>query len=238
MEELVRSGLRNRILASIEEADFALLRPHLVPVTLSFRQRLQAANRRVKAAYFLDGGIASVVAVTTGSHSQAEIAVIGWEGMTGLPIVLGADRSACEVFIQAEGHGHRIAAEDLRNAMNQSPSLVSVLLKYVHVFTVQVGHTALANAHGKVEERLARWLLMAEDRIVKHELLLTQEFLALMLAVGGAGVTMALQHFESRGLVTTGHGSITINDRDGLEESANGLYGVPEAEFERLFPLR
>jgi Histidine kinase-, DNA gyrase B-, and HSP90-like ATPase len=88
MEEVVRTGLRNRLLASLPEADLVLLRPHLVPVTLGFRQRLQLSNRRVKAAYFLDSGIASVVAVATGSRSQAEVAIVGWEGMTGLPVVL------------------------------------------------------------------------------------------------------------------------------------------------------
>jgi hypothetical protein len=123
MDELVRNGLRNRLLSSLSRADVALLQPLLVPVKLRFRQRLQSANRTVKAAYFLDSGIASVVAVANGSRSQAEVAVIGCEGIVGLPIVLGARRSPCEVFIQVEGRGYCIPAEDLTNAMNQSPNL-------------------------------------------------------------------------------------------------------------------
>jgi CRP-like cAMP-binding protein len=115
--------------------------------------------------------------------------------------------------------------------MAESASLVKALLKFVHVFGVQSAYTALANAHGKIEERLARWLLMAQDRIGEDELILTHEFLSLMLGVRRAGVTVALQHFESTGLISTSRGSITIKDRDGLEESANGLYGTPEAEF-------
>jgi hypothetical protein len=153
-----------------------------------------------------------------------------------MPIVLGASRSPCEVFMQVEGHGHCIPAGDLTDAMAQSPALRDALLSYAHVYTVQASYTALANAHGKIEERLARWLLMAQDRIAHDELLLTHEFLALMLGVRRAGVTVALQHFESTGLITTGRGNIVIKDRDGLEESANGLYGAPEAEYERLFP--
>ena len=207
-----------------------------MPVTLGFRQRLQLSNRRVKAAYFLDSGIASVVAVATGSRSQAEVAIVGWEGMTGLPVVLRAGRSPCEVFIQVEGHGQCIQADDLLSAMSQSAALQDTLLRFAHVFTVQSGYTALANAHGKIEERLARWLLMAQDRIANDELLLTHEFLSLMLGVRRAGVTVALQHFESGGLIAANRGSVIIKDRDGLEESANGLYGAPEAEFERLFP--
>src|SRR5262245_31846935 len=205
-------------------------------MTLRFRQRLQSANRTVKAAYFPDSGIASVVAIATGSRSQAEVAVVGCEGMVGLPIVLGAKRSPFEIFIQVEGHGHCIPAQDLTTAMEQSPALREALLLYSHVFTVQASYTALANAHGKIEERLARWLLMAQDRIAQDELLLTHEFLALMLGVRRAGVTVGLQHFEHAGFIETGRGSIVIKDRDALEESANGLYGAPEAEFERLFP--
>jgi CRP-like cAMP-binding protein len=235
MEELVRNGLRNRILGSLSPAELAALQPKLVPVPLRFRQRLQSANRTVKAAYFPDSGIASVVAIATGSRSQAEVAVVGFEGMVGLPIVLGTRRSPCEIFIQVEGHGYCIPAADLRDAMDQLPALRDALLRYVHVFSVQSAYTALANAHGKIEERLARWLLMAQDRIAGKHLLLTHEFLALMLGVRRAGVTVALQHFESRALIATSRGEIIITDRDGLEESANGLYGTPEAESERLF---
>jgi CRP-like cAMP-binding protein len=238
MEELVRSGLRNRLLGSLETADWIVLKSHLVPVRLDFRKRLQSVNRTVKDVYFPDSGIASVVVVANGSRNQAEVAVVGCEGMTGLPVVLGAERSPFEVFIQVEGHGHSIPAEDLRSAMAASASLVRALLNYAHVFSVQASYTALANAHGKLEDRLARWLLMAQDRVEDSELVLTHEFLSLMLGVRRAGVTVALQHFESRGLITTHRGSITIKDRDGLEEAANGFYGAPEAEFERLFAPR
>jgi CRP-like cAMP-binding protein len=237
MEKPVRSGLRNNLLQSLSEADFALLQPHLVPTKLDFRMRLQSANRNVKAVYFIESGLASVVAVARGDHRQSEVAIIGHEGMTGLSVVLGADRSPYEIFMQVEGHGQCIPAVDLDIAMIESPSLVRTLLLFAHTFMVQEGYTALANAHGSLEEKLARWLLMAQDRIQARELVLTHEFLALMLGVRRAGVTIALQHFETKGLILTGRGHILIEDRDGLEESANGLYGTPEAEYERLFPI-
>jgi CRP-like cAMP-binding protein len=236
VEELIRSGLRNRILGSLSKTDFALLQPHLEPVRLRFRQRLQSPNRRVKAAYFPDSGIASVVAIATGSHIQIEVAVIGCEGMTGLPIVLDTGRSPCEIFVQVEGHGRCIPAHNLESAMESSPAIKNAFLKYAHILDIQASYTALANAQGKLEERLARWLLMAQDRIGQDELDLTHEFLALMLGVRRAGVTVGLQHFVLRGLVTTRRGFIVIRDRVGLEEAANGLYGAPEAEYERLFP--
>src|SRR5262245_16081344 len=236
MERPVRSGLRNRLLGAMSDADFALIHPHLVPVRLDFRKRLQSANRRVKAVYFPDSGLASVVAVGGGERLQAEVGVIGHEGMTGLASILGADRSPCEVFMQVEGDGHCITTSNLDDVTSESPTLLRTLLLFVHSFVVQASYTVLANAKGSLEERLARWLLMAQDRIDAKELVLTHEFLALMLGVRRAGVTIALQHYETQGLIATGRGSVTIKDRDGLEESANGLYGAPEAEYERLFP--
>ncbi len=203
---------------------------------LKFRQPLQRANRKIGAVYFPESGIASVVAVGGGERRQAEVAVVGWEGMTGLAVLLGAQRSPCDVFMQVEGEGHCIAADDLRKALERSTSLLAILLRYAHVFGVQSAYTALANSQGKLEERLARWLLMAQDRIDAEELLLTHEFLALMLGVRRAGVSVALEHFEAKGVIKIARGSVSILDRDGLQDCANGFYGQPEAEYERLFP--
>jgi hypothetical protein len=111
-------------------------------------------------------------------------------------------------------------------------------MRYAHAFAIQACHTTLANAQGKIEERLARWLPMAQDRVSGNELQLTHEFLAVMLGVRRTGVTTALHELEGRGLISTARGSVAILDRDGLEEGANSLYGVPEAEFDRLFSVR
>jgi len=134
---------RNRLLACMSRADLALLQPFFEPVVLRFRQRLESRTQKVKTAYFIQRGLGSVVAVNNGR--QTEIAIVGWEGMTGLPVVM-----------QVEGEGQCIAADNLRRAMKQSTTLSAFLLRYAHVFFVQVGHAALANAQGKIEERLAR----------------------------------------------------------------------------------
>ena len=236
MSDLGASNVqRNRILNALSNADLALLQPHLEATPLKFRQRLQSSNRSIRNVYFPGSGIASVVAIAGGERRQAEVAIVGREGMTGIPVVHGADRSPCDVFIQVEGDGHCISAQTLREAIRQSLTLLACLLRYAHAYGVQAHYTALANARGNIGERLARWLLMARDRVDDDELLLTHEFIALMLGVRRAGVTGALQDFETKGLIATARGAVTITDRDGLEESANGLYGAPEAEFERLF---
>ena len=146
-------------------------------------------------------------------------------------MIHGADRSPCDVFMQVEGAAHRITAQKLQEAIDQSITLLRCLLRYA----IQAHYTALANARGNIGERLARWLLMARDQLDSDEMLLTHEFLALMLGVRRAGVTEALQAFESKALLETARSSLTIKDREGLEECANGLYGPPEAEYERLF---
>jgi CRP-like cAMP-binding protein len=125
-------------------------------------------------------------------------------------------------------------ASPLREALNASPTLRIFLLKFVQTFMVQTAHTAIANGRATVEQRLARWLLMARDRLDGDELPLTHEFLALMLAVRRPGVTEALQKLEGRRLLRAERGRITICDRKGLEKIAGALYGAPEAELRRL----
>jgi CRP-like cAMP-binding protein len=236
MDQVLAKKQRNAILSALSATDLALLQPYLQSVALPFRHRMQSANRRIQTVFFVESGLGSVVAIGGGERRQAEVGVIGREGMTGLPIVLGVERSPCEIFMQVEGSGQSINADRLANAMDQSSSMARCFQRFAHVFAVQASYTALANAQGTIEERLARWLLMAQDRLGSDVLELTHEFLALMLGVRRAGVTTALQHFEAKAAIHTARGAVTIMDRGTLEECAAGLYGQPEAEFERLFP--
>ena len=224
----------NAVLRTLSDEDYGIIAPYLKDTSLKFRQKLQSENRNVQEVFFVESGIASVVAIG-GHRQQAEVAIVGNEGLVGLPVVLGVDRSPCEIFMQVEGEGKCISADDLDSAIAESRPILRHLLRYVHAFGVQSAYTALANAHGKLEERLCRWLLMAHDRHANGEMLLTHEFLALMLGVRRAGVTVALQQLEDKGLIGTARGMVSVIDRAGLEEGASGLYGQPEAEFERLF---
>ena len=137
--------------------------------------------------------------------------------------------------MQIGGGGQRIGAVELGHAIEQSAGLHWSLLRYGHAFVVQMGYTALANGRSKIEERLARWLLMAHDRVDGDLVPLTHEFLATMLGVQRPGVTVALGLLENKGLIQAERGVVSIADRKGLEEISNGAYGAPEAEFRRLF---
>jgi CRP-like cAMP-binding protein len=213
---------KNLLLSRLSASDFAMLEPHLEPVDLPVRKVLERGGRPIKDIYFPYSGFASVVA--DGGKRSIEVGLIGREGMTGLPVILGNDRNSNEVFIQAAGRGRCVRASDLRKAIEKSPSLHLCMLRYAHSFLEQTMRTAVANARSKIEERLARWLLMADDRIDGTDLPLTHDFLAMMLGVRRPGVTMAMQELEREGVVARKRGHVVIIDREALETMSNGTY--------------
>jgi CRP-like cAMP-binding protein len=224
----------NRLLLRLSGNDFALLEPHLRRVDLPLRKKLEIQNRPIEAIYFPESGFASVVANGSDEHS-IEVGLIGREGMTGLPVVMGTDRSTNDTYMQIAGGGLKIPVASFRKAVVPGGSLHRHFLLYAHSFVIQTTYTAIANGRSKIEERLARWLLMAHDRVGADELALTHEFLALMLGVRRAGVTVALQLLVKRGVIQAHRGGVTVLDREALKDLSNGAYGKAEAEFQRLF---
>jgi CRP-like cAMP-binding protein len=217
---------KNLIISRLSAAEMALLKSDLEPIELPLRYVLEEANEPISHSYFIQNGLASVVAGN--GRKRLEVGLIGCEGMSGIPIVLGNDRSPHETFMQVAGDGMRITADKLRAAFSQSRSLERVLLSFAHAFLNQTSSTALANGTATLEERLARWLVMANDRLEGNEVPLTHEFLSLMLGVRRAGVTVALNYLEQRALIRLARGQIEITDRKGLEAAANGTYHQPE----------
>jgi CRP-like cAMP-binding protein len=215
----------NRILACLSRADLNLLGSNLEEVDLPVRKQLHPRNKRIDHVYFPESGIASVVA--NGAHAL-EIGIVGREGMTGVALVMGIDeRPRHETFIQVAGKGHRLSANHLREASEAIPTLRQALLQYAYAFMTQMADTALSNGRHKIEERLARWLLLADDRLDNNHIPLTHEFLGVMLGTARPGVTIALQELERRGWITHRRGAVTIIDRKGLARSSNGAYHAP-----------
>lgn len=160
--------------------------------------------------------------------------MIGHEGVTGLAFILGAGSSRNRMMVQGAGSALRIPVRALSTIMDDNPLLGIRLRQFVHVFMVQAAQTALSNSNGKIEVRLARWLLMAHDRLQGDQMTLTHEFMAVMLSVRRQGVTVALHELEGRGLIRARRSAVMILDREGLIEFANGSYGIPEAEYTRV----
>jgi CRP-like cAMP-binding protein len=217
----------NRILSRLSREDFDLLAPHLAAIDLPVRMQLEARKRRIGTVYFIESGFASVVA--NGSNKPSiEVGIIGPEGMTGLAVVLGNERAQHETYIQVAGTGLRISTTNLREATESSVTLHRAMLRYANAFLMQTTSTALANGRSKIEERLARWLLMAHDRLDGQELPLTHEFLGLMLGTYRPGVTKAIRALEQDGLIVAHRRGISILDRKALEKRSNGTYVPPE----------
>lgn len=233
MATTARFSPGNRLLRSLSSSDIELLAPHLMTVVLRVPQDLERPNRSIHQVYFPDTGVASVVAINA-DGTRVEVGVVGCEGMTGVAVILGNERSPHSTYIQVAGRGMRIATADLRNAMGMSGSLRALLLRYVQTFMVQTAHTAIANARANLTQRLARWLLMAHDRVAVDKLPLTHEFLSLMLGVRRAGVTEAVHELTRLNLAKATRGEITILNRRGIEKIAGSYYGAPEMEYRRL----
>lgn len=234
MSDLHHLKTGNRLLQAFSPADFELVRGGLERLHVDHRFSLSKAGQALEYVYFPESGLASVTGALNGG--KVEVGLIGSEGFAGLPVVLGTSSSPTDVFVQMPGVFLRLPARRLREAMAQSSAVRDLLLRYVQVVLVQSAHTAMANASCTLEERLARWLLMCHDRNEGNELVLTHEFLAMMLGVRRPGVTVATHVLEGEKMIRANRGRITVLDRTKLEKLAGGSYGGPEAEYERLIP--
>lgn len=224
----------NGILLRLTPEDRAELEPHLEAVDLPLRRRVSFTDTPIEHVYFPTSGIVSIVTHVR-RDVPIEIGIVGREGMTGLPALLGAGSAPNESFVQAAGAGWRIETARMREAMTHSPALTQLVLLFIHAFMMQTAFSVLANGRASLTERLARWLLMSQDRVGGDMLPLTHELLSIMLGVRRAGVSTALRDLEELGLVARNRGNIAIIDRDGLAEAADGYYGPPEREYDRLF---
>jgi CRP-like cAMP-binding protein len=154
--------------------------------------------------------------------------------MVGTPALLGSETASNEAFVQLNGNGLRIPTAILLDAVDQSSDLRRRLLRFAQALSFQISQSAACNARHVVEERCARWLLAARDRVDGDELALTHEFLGIMLGVRRAGVTVAAGSLQQAGLISYRQGRVTILDRDSLEAAACECYRITRDEYDRL----
>lgn len=226
--------IRNRLLALLPQGERVAAEPHLESLVLEKDFCLAAADCDISHVYFLDEGIGSMVVVSP-EGNRAEAGMFGSEGFAPVPPAVLSRRSLHEVIIQSAGSGHRIEVPALWGLMQSCPTLISLMARASHNLATQVSYTALSNAVHQVDERLARWLLMAHDRVHADELTITHEYISLMLAVRRPSVTTALHILEGNRFIHSERGVITIRNRKALEEFAHDAYGKPEEEYRHLF---
>jgi CRP-like cAMP-binding protein len=230
---LKQTDLRNRLLRALPPEDFAALAPALRPEVMPLQRVLISANTQIRTVHFVEAGIVSVT--SDAPSGRVEIGLLGREALVGAaPVLLGDDRSPFTHFVQAAGHILSVDVSDLRAEVERRPALRGLLHRYIQAQTIQTAQTAFVNVRGGTPTRLARWLLMCDDRIEGEEITVTQEFMSLMLGVERPGVTIAMGSLVKDGLVAKRRGRVQIIDRERLLDLAGDGYGLAETEYARL----
>lgn len=223
----------NRILNALPRADYDRLAPHLQPVQLSLGDILYHPDESLTYVYFPRHGTVSVIALLADGKS-VEVGMVGNEGLFGLSALLGSNTVPLEALVQLPGDALRIRADLLKREFNQCGSLQDLILHYTQAFIIQIAQTAACNGTHSIEGRLARWLLMCQDRARSDELPLTHEFMSNMLGIRRSGVTEAAGNLQSAGLIKYHRGHVTVIDREGLQAKACECYEIVRREFGRL----
>jgi CRP-like cAMP-binding protein len=224
-------GVRNRLPRLLPPEVLVRLLPRMRPISLKIREGLLAPDTTIQAVYFVESGWVSLVA-SLEDGAQAELT--GREGMVGLPLVIGIDTPFVEAFLQADGSALSMEAGAFRNAMQEEPDLRDLLFRYLEAMHSQTTQTAACNGRHDLEQRLARWLLMAHDRADGDEFQITQDFLALMLCVYRPSVSVAVRTLQRAGMIRSRRGRMTVLDRGALEETTCDCYRVVKRRFDRL----
>jgi CRP-like cAMP-binding protein len=226
--------LQNRILSALPQGEYERIAPRLENVALPLGEILYHPEEPISWVYFPLGGTISLT-VPMENGAEAEVGVVGREGMLGLPVILGTHSTPLRAMVQVpNGGGLRMRADVFEEEVRCCEKFHCLLLRYAQAFFVQTAVTAACNRLHHLDGRLAKWLLTCRDRAQTDALRLTQEFMAVMLGVRRAGVTVAASRLQARGLINYARGKVNIIDVQGLESASCECYGVIRREYDRL----
>jgi CRP-like cAMP-binding protein len=217
--------VENKILLAIPDNEFWMIRPQLEAVELKSHQILHESHDVLKYAYFPNDGLLSLVVVTA-EGKTVEAGIVGKEGLVGIPAIAGLERSPLREIVQISGEAVRIPVSSLRDSLASAPQLRSELERFSVLLGLQVAQTAGCNRLHDVEQRLARWLLMAQDRVNSETLPITHDFLATMLGTDRPSVSLAAGALQKAGVIEYSRGSVKIVNRAELERTSCECYGV------------
>lgn len=215
----------NSLLAALPDEDYRRLLPLLEPVRLTFGEVLYHPGEAIIHVYFPTDSLVSLLTLAEG-HQALEVGLVGREGMLGIPLALGVSDSPVRALVQGTGMALRMTSVNFRNELKKNVQLQREVYRYTYELMVQMTQTAACNRFHRVEERLARWLLMTRDRVRSDRFHLTQDLLANMLGVRRVGVTKAACALRERDLISYNRGEISILDGEGLEAAACQCYQI------------
>jgi len=226
----------NHLLRALADDEFNRIEPALEPVRLPRSAELEATNEEIEFVYFPTSGVASIVAIDE-SGDSVDTAMIGREGMTGLPVFLGTRQSPVRTIVQVPMVGVRMQADLLRRELTHGGTLVRLLQRHTQVMIVTMVQLILCNRMHRLDQRAARWLLQVDERVDEKPFHVTQEFLAQMIGVQRPGLSIVMRQFKDAGLIHYSRGQISIADHDGLAGRSCGCIKVIAAEADRLREL-
>lgn len=233
MTSIFHAADANHLLANLPVAERDVFMATCETVPLTFGETLFQPTETVTHAYFPIDSFISQIAILN-ADNRLEVAMAGREGMLGISLILGVEEAPMLALVQGAGSAFRIKAANLRRLLPDSPVLHQRLKRYIYVVMSQLASSVACNHFHRIEERLARWLLMTQDRANSDSLQLTHEFLAMMLGVRRSGITLAAIALQTRGLIRYHRGEITVVDRPGLIEAACGCYAEDCALYNRI----
>ena len=228
---------RNHLLARLPADEFAALRGHLSTVHLSARHRLSEPGQPIEAVYFPLDAVISLSATDAGSGS-VEVGSVGCEGMAGLPVLHGTDRSTGRLLVQIAGDAERMDAAALTREAERLDGFRRLLMLYAQGFFTQLAQSTACNRLHSAEQRLARWLLICRDRLGRDNVPITHESMARMLGVRRATVTETAGELQRHGMIRYRRGLVTIVRRERLEAVSCECYRIVREEFDRLLGVR
>ena len=223
----------NRLLAALPAESYERLLPHLEPVELAHGQVVWKPGEPIRSVYFPRTCVLSALVVLD-EEAPVEAATIGREGMLGVPVVLGAPSTNLKVPAQVPGEAARIDAKRFAEALGEESAMRSLFLRYAQALQEQTSQSVACNRRHSLEERCARWLLMTHDRVGTDRFMLTHEYLAQMLGVRRAGVTVAAGMLQKAGFIKYARGVVNVLDRRGLEEASCECFAVVRTRYEAL----
>ncbi|MGA8035311.1 MAG: Crp/Fnr family transcriptional regulator [Candidatus Acidiferrales bacterium] len=224
-------NVRNKILLGIPSAERETILKKVEFVELPRTKVLNEAGQPIKQVYFINSGLASVLNVMN-DGKLVEVGLAGAEGLIGLPLLAGFKSSAARVIMQVGGSGYAMSAKDFLASLEQCPTLATHLAQFGQQLTFQAMQVAGCNRLHPVDQRLAKWLLMSQDRLGGDLVPLTQEFLAHMLGTRRASVTVAAGQLQKRGLISYKRGEVRVRNRRGLENASCECYETLERQNE------